>query len=284
MIANPVRPMPARPRTATATRPATNAYGRASSPTRPRRAPTPEPLPRPPRPTARPTTRPERPATRPVDGTSPLGPRSHALAYGQPPPRAQAFVQASCSPLGTIGSSPETVWPSTSGPARYQRLSNRLRSNFAQIAHPRLTSADGNPIDASEHVFDTGWVARPVLNVEQTPSIPQRPMGSIPVGHYRCRPSRTGQEESNTGSAGWKRYRRKIASRLSTLDPTARSYAWQLRGRRLGPGRRCSPGCMPTKRLVAGRCPAQALLAGGDARTVRRLTHCALDLVHPKFW
>jgi hypothetical protein len=30
-------------------------------------------------------------------------------------------------------------------------------------------------------MFDTDWVARPVLNVQQPPAIPQRPMGSIPV-------------------------------------------------------------------------------------------------------
>jgi hypothetical protein len=38
------------------------------------------------------------------------------------------------------------------------------------------------------HLFDTGWVARPVLNVEQPPNIPQRPMGSIPVVARLVRP------------------------------------------------------------------------------------------------
>ena len=37
-------------------------------------------------------------------------------------------------------------------------------------------------------MFDTGWVARPVLNVEQPPHIPQRPMGSIPVVIRLVRP------------------------------------------------------------------------------------------------
>jgi hypothetical protein len=37
-------------------------------------------------------------------------------------------------------------------------------------------------------MFDTGWVARPVLNIEQPPDIPQRPMGSIPVVVRLVRP------------------------------------------------------------------------------------------------
>jgi hypothetical protein len=31
-----------------------------------------------------------------------------------------------------------------------------------------------------EHLFDTGRVPKPVLNVDQPPSIPQRPVGRIP--------------------------------------------------------------------------------------------------------
>ncbi len=41
---------------------------------------------------------------------------------------------------------------------------------------------------APEHLFDTGRVARPVLNLEKPPSIPQRPMGSIPVVVRLVRP------------------------------------------------------------------------------------------------
>ena len=44
------------------------------------------------------------------------------------------------------------------------------------------------PLPACEHLFDTGRVAGPVLNVEQPPSIPQRPMGSIPVVIRLVRP------------------------------------------------------------------------------------------------
>ena len=187
--ADPSRPMPARPRNAMATRPATNAFCRASSPTRPRRAPTPELLPGPPRRMARPATRPGRPATRPVGVTSPLGPRSHVLAYGRPRRAPKRSCKPHVSPRNRgIGSSPETVWPSTSGPRTVSAAFEPLEVKFCPNCPSRLTSADGNPVDASEQIFDTGKVARPVLNVEQPPHIPQRPMGSIPVGIRLVRP------------------------------------------------------------------------------------------------
>jgi hypothetical protein len=51
---------------------------------------------------------------------------------------------------------------------------------------PARYSLEGLP--SREHLFDTERVARPVLNVEQPPSIPQRPMGSIPVVIRLVRP------------------------------------------------------------------------------------------------
>ncbi len=43
-------------------------------------------------------------------------------------------------------------------------------------------------MDASERMFDAGRVGRPVLNGEKPPSIPQRPMGRIPVVVRLVRP------------------------------------------------------------------------------------------------
>jgi hypothetical protein len=60
---------------------------------------------------------------------------------------------------------------------------DRRNPDNAILAPSHLT-----PLDPFAHLFDTGWVARPVLNVEQPPNIPQRPMGSIPVVIRLVRP------------------------------------------------------------------------------------------------
>jgi hypothetical protein len=49
-----------------------------------------------------------------------------------------------------------------------------------RLVRQRHVSA-GVPLDEFEHLFDTEWVARPMLNVEQPTDIPQRSIGRIPV-------------------------------------------------------------------------------------------------------
>ena len=96
---------------------------------------------------ARPATRPGRPATRPVGVTSPLGPRSHVLAYGRPRREPKRSCKPHVSPRNRgIGSSPETVWPSTSGPRTVSAAFEPLEVKFCPNCPSRLTSADGNPL------------------------------------------------------------------------------------------------------------------------------------------
>ena len=55
-----------------------------------------------------------------------------------------------------------------------------------QAAAPKVPPSTAPP--SYEHLFDTGRVARPVLNGDKPPNIPQRPMGSIPVVIRLVRP------------------------------------------------------------------------------------------------
>ena len=112
----------------------------------------------------------------------------HRAHHGQPGREPKRSCKPHVPPSEQWGSvhPPETVWPSASGPRTVTASSNRWRS-IAQIAQPRLTSA----LAPSRRIRTSvrHWrVARPVLNVEQPPHIPQRPMGSIPVVIRLVRP------------------------------------------------------------------------------------------------
>ena len=70
--------------------------------------------------------------------------------------------------------------------AIYTTRSDRRRRPTGPARYPPNSHDDTLP--SCEHLFDTRGVARPVLNVDQLPEIPQRPMGSIPVVVRLVRP------------------------------------------------------------------------------------------------
>ena len=79
-------------------------------------------------------------------------------------------------------------------------------------------------LDCVVHLFDTGWVVRPVLNLDQPPSIPQRPMGSVPVVIRLVHPTaRNGGRAPRTG--GFDTTSSSIGSRTTTRrKPTGTSW------------------------------------------------------------
>ena len=123
----------------------------------------------------------------------------------------------------------------------------------------------GIPLDRPNMCPTLGWVARSVLNVDQPPDIPQRPMGSIPVVIRLVRPD--GEEwwpataRRKAPVAPDQAERGATASSNGSSSRSTPSRPTTLAGRNRGP---------PGPRWSAKRAAARRRYAGAPASTPAR--------------